>query len=496
MAQRGEEPTNPSDLGVVCRAAAELLRAGHVAQAADALSRAQTLSAQAGDQVLAHVLAMVCRTCLAYTQCRLEVDWYRRMYEQAAQREQEVLRGLGDMLDLIASHQTQAALAALPVLPETTLFLEPFAPNNVRRDGFWQRVKGLFGQRTRSPGPAINGPVYPPDEPTPSSPDLQPPQIAQSLPAASRQQPSNERPHLGAVQGTSAVAPCGADPLHALAANPVTDTEDTSQHSTLSPVAAELRGHSAPSLTIYGLGPFRVYRDDRPIEDWTSLKARSIFKYLVVHRETPVLKDILMDRFWPDADPQAARRNLHQAVYSLRCTLRQGQSYSGHIRFENDCYSLDPELDLWVDWEEFESSVEAGHRLETAGRTEEAMHQYGIAESLYQGDFLEEDVYEDWTHAVLERLRGIYCDTARRLSEYHLYKKEYHAAITLCQKILARDNCCEQAHRCVMRCYLAQRQRHLAVRQYQVCAAVLREELDLTPSEETVALYQRITTGL
>jgi DNA-binding SARP family transcriptional activator len=249
-------------------------------------------------------------------------------------------------------------------------------------------------------------------------------------------------------------------------------------------------------LVVYGLGLFRVYQDDLLIESWDSFKARSIFKYLVVHRNTAVLKDILMDLFWPDADPQAARRNLHQAVYSLRRTLRQGQPASGHIRFEHDCYSLDPALDLWVDWEEFESRVRAGHKLETGGQIEEAMRQYGIAESLYQGDFLEEDVYEDWTSGMCERLRRTYCDIAQRLSEYHLQKTEYHAAIALCQKILARDNCCEQAHRCLMRCYLAQGQRHLAVRQYQACAAVLQEDLDLVPSGETVALYQRIITAL
>jgi DNA-binding SARP family transcriptional activator len=235
-----------------------------------------------------------------------------------------------------------------------------------------------------------------------------------------------------------------------------------------------------------------VYQDDRLIEDWTSLKARSIFKYLAVHRNTPILKDVLMDLFWPDADAQAARRNLHQAIYSLRRTLRQSQSAFKHIRFENDCYSLDPALNLWIDWEEFESSVRAGRTFERAGQIEEAMNKYGLAESLCQGDFLEEDVFEDWTSAKRERLRRTYCEIVQRLSEYHLQNNKVHAAITLCQKILARDNCSEQAHRCLMRCYLAQGQRHLAVRQYQICAETLRQELGLDPSDETEQLRRSI----
>ncbi|MBE9508352.1 MAG: tetratricopeptide repeat protein [Chloroflexi bacterium] len=90
----------------------------------------------------------------------------------------------------------------------------------------------------------------------------------------------------------------------------------------------------------------------------------------------------------------------------------------------------------------------------------------------------------------------MYLDIADRLSEYYVGQGEYTAAIALCRKILARDNCREEAHCRLMRCYLAQGQRHLAVRQYQTCVEALKEELDLAPSEETVALYRRIIAAV
>jgi DNA-binding SARP family transcriptional activator len=46
-----------------------------------------------------------------------------------------------------------------------------------------------------------------------------------------------------------------------------------------------------------------------------------------------------------------------------------------------------------------------------------------------------------------------------------------------------------------MRCYLAQGQRHLALRQYQMCTETLRQELDLGPSVETEQLYQSIASA-
>ena len=97
-----------------------------------------------------------------------------------------------------------------------------------------------------------------------------------------------------------------------------------------------------------------------------------------------------------------------------------------------------------------------------------------------------------WCRWQREQFRDMYLDISDRLSEYYLQSGEYAAAMALCQKELAEDNCYEQAHFRLMRCYLAQHQRHLAVRQYQICQEALKTELDLEPSEETTALYQEL----
>jgi hypothetical protein len=61
--------------------------------------------------------------------------------------------------------------------------------------------------------------------------------------------------------------------------------------------------NSTPVLKIYCLGSFQVYRYGQLISEWSSQKARSIFKYLVTHPDVPATSDTLMDLFWPDADP-------------------------------------------------------------------------------------------------------------------------------------------------------------------------------------------------
>ncbi len=203
-----------------------------------------------------------------------------------------------------------------------------------------------------------------------------------------------------------------------------------------------------------------------------------------------------MDLFWPNVDPEDTRRNLHQAIYSLRQTLRQRQPELQPILFKRDCYLLNRELVIWLDFVEFEKHVQAGRKLESAGQLSAAMAEYSIAEALYQGDFLEEDLYEDWPSLQREHLRNLYLDIVDRLSKYYAQQGGFVASIALCQKILAKDNCYEAAYRRLMECYLAQGQRFLAVRQYHTCVQALKEELDLAPAEETIAVYRRVMTAL
>ncbi len=415
------------------RTAGELLETGQYERVAKTLHKAQITSEQTGDAVMTHILDAARRICLVCSQCRVEVETHLRAYAEAEQRERELRQQLCAILDLIGGRKA----------------LE--TPEKQERPPSTPKV-GISPPEHSAPEPTERLSLWQRIQGLMGR-GLGSRSLEQELPVAFVEQPA--RPSAEKEQGKQAM----------------------------------------PSLVIYCMGPFRVYQNDKLITAWNGLKSQCILKYLATHGERPVAKDVLMDLFWRDARPEAARRNLHQAIYSLRQTLRRGQPDFQHIRFENDCYLLNPEMDIWLDFREFEKHVQASRRLEASGQLAEAMSEYGIAEGLYQGDFLAEDLYEDWPSLQRERMWNMYLDIADRLSEYYVQQGEYTAAVALCQKVLARDNCYEEAHRRLMRCYLAQGQRHLAVRQYQTCAEALKEELDLTPSEDTVALYWRITTG-
>jgi len=249
-----------------------------------------------------------------------------------------------------------------------------------------------------------------------------------------------------------------------------------------------------PSLSVYCLGRFRVYENGRLIDGWTGNKSKSILKYMITHRERPMHRDVLIDRFWRADDPEAARRSLYQTIYVLRQAL-QGNRPEAEVQYilcENSSYLLNPAVDIWVDSDAFLEHVERGRALERVGQMAAAVREYEAADNLYEGDFLAEELYEEWPLAQRENLKVAYLDVLDRLSRYHYAQRSFSLCITYCQKILQADGCREDAHRRLMRAYMQQGQRHLALRQYHRCVEALQQELEVQPVAATLELYRRI----
>lgn len=243
-------------------------------------------------------------------------------------------------------------------------------------------------------------------------------------------------------------------------------------------------------VAIHMLGAFSLTIGDLTLS-LPSSRGLSVLKYLLLHHNQKTPRDVLLDTFWPDADPETARNNLNVAIHSLRKALRRS-IFLPVIVFESGTYGLENNLRIWIDVEEFERCVREGQRLEARNQLTPAIVEYETAVSLYQGDLLEQNPYEEWTVLDRERLRITYLDTLDHLSQIYFEQERYAACIAVCQSILTRDRCREDAHCLLMRCYSRQGQNHLALRQYQVCTEVLRAELDVGPASETRELYQRI----
>jgi DNA-binding SARP family transcriptional activator len=243
------------------------------------------------------------------------------------------------------------------------------------------------------------------------------------------------------------------------------------------------------SVSVHMLGRFAMNTQNASLKLPAS-RSLSLLKYLMLHHKQSIPREILMDVFWPDAEPETARNNLNVAIHAIRRALR-GSIEFPVILYGDGAYSITPAMEVWLDVEEFERLVHAGQNLETRNQSA-AVSEYEAAISLYQGDFLQENPYEGWTVFARESLRMAYLSTLDSLSHIYFSQERYAACIMTCQRLLERDRCREDAHCTLMQCYSRQGQDHMALRQYQACVEALRLELDVAPAPATTRLFQQI----
>ena len=242
----------------------------------------------------------------------------------------------------------------------------------------------------------------------------------------------------------------------------------------------------------YLLGPFTLVVNGQPIEAWHGTRGRSVLKYLLAHHGRPVPRDVLMDAFWRDIGHAAARNSLNVALSNLRRTLRPALGDVQPILHEAGAYRLNPDLDLWVDVDEFEQRAERGFQLHAAGELAGAASELARATSLYRGPYQEDDPYAETAILTRDRLRVLFLEVLDQLGDVAFVQGRYDDCIALAQAMLGHDRCREDAHRRIMRCYGRQSRTDLALRQYQACVAALRDELDVEPSPASTELYAAI----
>lgn len=251
-------------------------------------------------------------------------------------------------------------------------------------------------------------------------------------------------------------------------------------------------------LEIYCLGTLKVCSSERQVRDWPGKRARAVFEYLVSKPKIPVPKDALMETLWPGSDPTSAANNLRMAVYGLRQTLNR--LMDAFIRFPSVLFSqggylLNPEFELVIDTEEFERYFAQGRRLEKEGKTDAAMQIYRRAEELYRGDYLEDELYEDWTLNRRETLKDTYLLILNKLADHAMNKADYESCILYCQKTLARDPCREDVCCRLMCCYSRLGQRNRAIQWYKTCRQTVKAELHTSLDRKTIDLYNRLLNG-
>jgi hypothetical protein len=117
---------------------------------------------------------------------------------------------------------------------------------------------------------------------------------------------------------------------------------------------------------------------------------------------------------------------------------------------------------------------------------------------LYSNDFLsgfslpESPAFDDWQFFQSEEQRDALASALERLVEGHATLDQYDRDIAYARRWLALDPLHEPVHRWLMQLYAWDGRQGAAMRQYDACARLLVQEMDVPPAPETEQLYQAI----
>jgi DNA-binding SARP family transcriptional activator len=241
-------------------------------------------------------------------------------------------------------------------------------------------------------------------------------------------------------------------------------------------------------LQLYLLGAPRFEHDGHPVE-LTVAKAIALLGYLAVSA-TPPLRDRLLALLWPDSAPEAARKNLRNALWTIRKAL-------GEDAVVSDDQQLALDAAVWTDVREISDFIPRGLSLvgsEISDRDESAIE-------LYRGPFLDglqlDDApdFEIWLTGERERFAQLYLRALTALVAAYQAQGDWQNVIAAATRALNQDNLQEPMYRALMEAHARLGERAQALREYDTLRATLSRELGVEPLAETDALRRAILAG-
>jgi DNA-binding SARP family transcriptional activator len=216
------------------------------------------------------------------------------------------------------------------------------------------------------------------------------------------------------------------------------------------------------------LGGFRVVVDGNPVPpDAWRRRGADLVKLLALTPGHRLHREQVIDALWPDLGPESGGANLRKAVHFARRAIGGEEA----IGTDEDLITLWPSAGVETDLEVFERTAEEAARTGDPGECDRAASVFG-------GDLLPGDRYEQWTDAPRQRLRLRYLELLKQARRW--------------RDVLDIDPLDEEAHRELMQAAVDEGDRMSAIRQFERLRRVLADELGVAPQPESVALYERV----
>lgn len=242
-----------------------------------------------------------------------------------------------------------------------------------------------------------------------------------------------------------------------------------------------------PKLEIYLFGHSRVLYNGKDITKKLSTKSEGLLYYIAVNEH--INRERLAYMFWEESDSESAKYNLRYNLWSMNKVFRTKDFDAPLIVSEPNRVFFSEAYEVYVDINDFVS----------LDKKDDVLSLY-LMKKLYTGGFLDGFYikncfkFNDWTFYERENYQRQFMNVLHKLLGNHKKCDEYDKACLILEEMIRLNNLDEDLYVELIKLYIDQGDRVLALKQYNRCIHVLREELNISPKLSTEKLLKIIKT--
>ncbi|MFQ5421679.1 MAG: BTAD domain-containing putative transcriptional regulator, partial [Anaerolineae bacterium] len=235
-----------------------------------------------------------------------------------------------------------------------------------------------------------------------------------------------------------------------------------------------------PPYNIRLFGAIEVFQNGQLVTSFRSQKTLVILAYLLSQNRL-LTRAHLAGLFWPDVPQTQALGHLRRALHNLSKNL------SGCLDTTRRTATFHPNASVVVDIFQFQALVK-----------QNSINSMAEAVALYRAPFLEgifdpnSPELEQWMERERERWLQETIRLMQKLVDETQRKGQYDLALSYAQKLAAMAPWQEKNHYRLMQLYFKTGQPQAALSHFETCRKLLAAELEISPSPDITALYDRI----
>jgi DNA-binding SARP family transcriptional activator len=246
---------------------------------------------------------------------------------------------------------------------------------------------------------------------------------------------------------------------------------------------------------IYLTGSVAIEHGDALVRErqFPGRQGRVAFVFLAVNRERTVHREELMGAIWPDDAPAQTDAALDAILSKLRSMLKGAGLVppSAGIDVVSGSITLQLSSSAWIDIEAAGNALDEAEGACRRNDTANAWSLANVAVVISRRPFLS-DVEAPWIESQRNALRTLQMRALQCLVMVSANHGEPLLAIQHATEMVELDPFKETAYQLLMKMHAAAGDRAEALRVFAKCRELLRDELGISPSPQTEAVYLEI----